>query len=68
MPMPKDNRKVIAVVATIQLFMGFTFVMLKLFHQLPWSWWQVTAPFWAPWGIIGTMIGIVALIERVIDP
>jgi hypothetical protein len=48
--------------------MGCIFVALKIAGLVSWSWWTVCAPFWAPWGIIGTLVGIVALIERVIDP
>ncbi len=28
------------------------FVALKLTHVLAWSWWWVTAPFWAPYAAL----------------
>lgn len=28
--------------------LGVAFVVLKLCHQIDWSWWWVLAPFWGP--------------------
>ena len=29
------------------------FLVLKLCHVISWSWWWVTAPLWAPLGLLG---------------
>ena len=39
-------------------FLGIAFIVLKLTHQIEWSWWWVLAPFWIPWAIV---LGIVIL-------
>lgn len=31
--------------------LGLLFVALKLLHYIEWSWWAVTAPFYAPFVI-----------------
>jgi len=48
--------------------LGIVFVILKLTDVIDWSWWWVTAPFWAPTVIaIGSILvffvvmGIIAL-------
>ena len=37
------------------------FLVLKLTHNINWSWWWVTSPLWIPWVLI-IGIGIIALI------
>lgn len=43
--------------------LGIVFVALKLLEYISWSWWWVTAPFWAP---IALAIGLVILVILVI--
>jgi hypothetical protein len=41
------------------------FLILKLCHQIAWSWWWVTAPLWVPVGIaLGFFIVSFVYIER----
>ena len=51
--------------------LGIVFVVLKLVGVIDWSWWWVTAPFWAGFAIFGGialfalgMAGVVALFSR----
>lgn len=47
---------------------GTAFVVLKLCHVIDWSWWWVTAPFWAPAGLmiaVLTVIALAAVIKKV---
>ncbi len=32
--------------------LGIVFIILKLVGTISWSWWWVTAPFWAPGALI----------------
>lgn len=44
--------------------LGVVFVTLKLCNVIDWSWWWVTAPFWAPLAFLAVLIvalGIVYL-------
>ena len=41
--------------------LGVVFVVLKLTGYITWSWWWVTAPFWAGFVIFG-IFGVLALI------
>ena len=41
--------------------LGVAFVVLKLMGIITWSWWWVTAPFWAPITVVGVLFGIAAL-------
>lgn len=41
--------------------LGVAFVVLKLCGVITWSWWWVTAPFWA-WFAIVMVILVIALI------
>ena len=36
------------------------FLVLKLTHNIAWSWWWVTSPLWIPWLVIGGVFVIVA--------
>lgn len=46
--------------------LGVAFVVLKLTHVIGWSWWWVTAPFWAPPAIVlAIMVVAVAVAVRV---
>lgn len=45
--------------------LGVAFVILKLCHVINWSWWWVTAPFWAGLALLWVIfagVGIVAVI------
>lgn len=39
--------------------LGVAFIVLKLCNVIHWSWWWVTAPFWAPIGI-GVLLIVIA--------
>jgi hypothetical protein len=42
--------------------LGILFVCLKLTGHIGWSWWWVTAPFWAPTCLVlGILAGFLAL-------
>jgi hypothetical protein len=53
----KDNVTVKVAVPTIPVFglLGVVFVTLKLLGHITWSWWWVTAPFWAPLAVFLTL-------------
>ena len=38
--------------------LGVVFVTLKLMGYINWSWWWVTAPFWAP---VAVLLGVLAI-------
>jgi hypothetical protein len=40
--------------------LGVAFVVLKLTGYITWSWWIVTAPFWAPLAIVATVLICIA--------
>lgn len=42
--------------------LGVVFVVLKLVGIIDWSWWWVTAPFWAGFVLLIAFIGIIATI------
>lgn len=56
----------------LPLFLLFiTFLVLKLTAVINWSWWWVTAPLWAPLGLVlaflvlaGLGFGVAALLDR----
>lgn len=39
---------------TFPMFLGLTFVVLKLTKVIAWSWWWITCPFWA--GLVIVML------------
>lgn len=39
-----------------------TFLVLKLTNVINWSWWWVTAPLWAPIGLVVIIVVIIALV------
>jgi len=46
--------------------LGLIFITLKLCGVINWSWWWVTAPFWAPimavilmWIVAGIIVGLI---------
>ncbi len=45
--------------------LGVVFVVLKLCGVINWSWWWVTAPFWAPFALV-LAIGIPCFIVYMI--
>ena len=41
--------------------LGVAFVILKLVHEIAWSWWWVLAPFWIPAAItVLILLGVLA--------
>lgn len=50
---------------TIVGLLGVVFVTLKLLHKIDWSWWWVTAPFWAGLALV-ILILIIALFVAVV--
>ena len=43
------------------------FLVLKLTHNIDWSWWLVTAPLWAPLAVVALIaiaVGVAALGRR----
>lgn len=46
-------------------FLGIAFIVLKLTHQIEWSWLWVLAPFWIPWAIILGVVVLVALLGAI---
>lgn len=58
-----------------------TFLILKLTGVIDWSWWYITMPLWIFWaillaigltfglvvGTVGSMVGIIRIIEKRID-
>jgi len=44
--------------------LGVCFIVLKLSHLIDWSWWWVTAPFWAGVTVffIITIFGVLAVV------
>ena len=47
--------------------LGVVFVTLKLCQVIDWSWWWVTAPFWAPAALLtaAVAVGVLVTIRRV---
>lgn len=43
--------------------LGIVFIVLKLTGYIDWSWWWVTAPFWAP---IALILGILAVLVIIV--
>lgn len=43
------------------------FLVLKLTHQIDWSWWWVTSPLWIPLAIAITFLGIAFIIAAIAD-
>ena len=43
-----DNKTVVYNNFPIFGILGIVFIVLKLTGNIAWSWWWVTAPFWAP--------------------
>lgn len=46
--------------------LGIVFVTLKLCGVINWSWWLVTAPFWAIPAILLSLAGICLVLAKVI--
>jgi hypothetical protein len=42
--------------------LGVVFIVLKLLGKITWSWWWVTAPFWAPWAIVLPILAVVFVV------
>ena len=43
--------------------LGVVFVTLKLIGVITWSWWWVTAPFWAGFAIVlGILVSVLVLV------
>ena len=58
--MSDQNKVVVQNYFPIMGLLGIVFVTLKLLGYITWSWWWVTAPFWAPlalW-VAGFLIGV----------
>jgi hypothetical protein len=58
-------------IGTIGL-LGVLFVGLKLTHQIDWSWWWVTLPFWGAIGLVLSILvlavtgaGVILLVDKV---
>lgn len=47
--------------------LGIVFVALKLLGHISWSWWWVTAPFWAPIAFaVGLLIFVILITVTVV--
>jgi hypothetical protein len=46
--------------------LGVLFVGLKLTHYIDWSWWWVTAPFWAPMVLLVALLILYFLVMAVL--
>jgi len=50
---------------TPAVLLGIVFIVLKLTHNIDWSWWWVLSPFWIPIAIIliiGLALGLITLL------
>ena len=47
-----DNKTVVYNNFPIFGILGIVFIVLKLTGNIAWSWWWVTAPFWAPFAAV----------------
>ena len=47
--------------------LGILFVGLKLTNYIDWSWWWVTAPFWAPLALVLAVWAVVLLLAAIIS-
>lgn len=45
----------------VAYLLGLIFITLKLVGTITWSWWWVTAPFWAPWALVLAGLGVYLL-------
>lgn len=45
----------------VAYLLGLIFITLKLIGTITWSWLWVTAPFWAPWALVLTGVGVYLL-------
>lgn len=43
-----------------------TFLVLKLTNVINWSWWWITAPLWAPIGLLVVVFVIVASVYLIV--
>lgn len=43
---------------------GITLIILRAFRLITWSWWWVTAPFWAPLAFWLIVLGIGVIVLR----
>lgn len=43
---------------------GITLVVLRAFRLITWSWWWVTAPFWAPLAFWLIVFGVGVIVLR----
>lgn len=41
--------------------LGIVFIVLKLTHNIDWSWWWVTVPFWGP--IAAAMVFVTVMVS-----
>lgn len=46
--------------------LGLIFVTLKLTGTITWSWWWVTAPFWAGFALVGVIAFIMLALAAVV--
>jgi hypothetical protein len=51
----------------ITLILFIVFLVLKLTHQIDWSWWWVTSPLWIPLVVMFTAILFAAIIAIILD-
>ena len=56
----KMNRQTTSHSISVSSLLGIVLVVLKLMGYITWSWWWVTAPFWAPFAIV--MVAILVVI------
>ena len=63
--MSRDAKRTITVGSGPLSLLGILFVGLKLTSYIDWSWWWVTAPFWAPLAVIATIF-LVAVVAGVV--
>lgn len=59
----ENNRPLIDL--TTLLFI--VFLVLKLTHQIDWSWWWVTSPLWIPLAIVIVFLVVGYVIAAILD-
>lgn len=61
-----ENSAVVASPFPLAGLLGVVFVTLKLLGKISWSWWWVTAPFWAPFAIL--VAGVIVYVAIMTKP